>query len=264
MGILNVTPDSFSQDGLWPLIKKNPKKIVALAQRLVNDGADMLDIGGESSRPGSKPISVDEELKRVIPVVKALVKNIKAPISVDTYKPVVAQAALDGGATIINNIMGTHPNKELLKMIKNYQATIILMHIRGTPATMQQHIIYKNLIREIILDLQKSIEICLEIGIKSDRIIIDPGIGFAKTAEQNLKILNHLSELKKLKQPILVGPSRKSFIGKILNKEVHERLIGTIASVCISIIQGAHIVRVHDVAAVKEAVIITEAILNQS
>ena len=262
MGILNVTPDSFSADGLLPVAKKNPTKIIQLAQKLVADGANIIDVGGESTRPGAKKISVDEEIARVIPVVKLLAKKISVPISVDTYKPTVAQQALDAGATIINNIMGVNPNKELLKIVKTYNANIILMHIKGTPKTMQKNIRYKNLIQEIIDDLKKSVEICLEIGIKSDRITIDPGLGFGKTVEHNFEIIRHLSEFKVLRKPILVGPSRKSFIGNFLNKDIDQRLPGTLAAVCASIHNGADIVRVHDVAEVKDVVVIMNKILK--
>ena len=159
--------------------------------------------------------------------------------------------------------MGTPADKELLKMVRNYNAAMILMHIRGKPRTMQKNILYQNLIKEIIRELKNSIEKCLEIGIKSDKIIIDPGIGFGKTPEHNLAIINRLEEFQVLKKPILIGTSRKSFIGRLLNKEADKRIFGTIASVCVSVLNGAHIVRVHDVAAVKDAVLVTDAVLQQ-
>lgn len=159
--------------------------------------------------------------------------------------------------------MGTNPDLSLLRMIKNYNAAIVLMHIRKTPRTMQKNIYYRDVTAEIISSLQKSIEKCLEIGIKSDRIIVDPGIGFGKTVEHNLEILNRLGDFKRLRRPLLVGTSRKSFIGKVLNRNVRHRLIGTAASVCASILKGAHIVRVHDVKAIKETVIMTDAIINE-
>jgi len=257
MGIVNVTPDSFSGDG-----RRTQTAAVRLAKKLIKEGADIIDVGGESSRPGASAISVKEELKRVIPVVKTLAKNT-IPISIDTYKPEVATAALAAGASIVNNIRGTTLNKSLLKIVKKYNAGIILMHMRGTPKTMQKKISYHNLLSDIIGPLRKSIEICLEIGIKSDRIIIDPGIGFGKTAEQNLEIINRLPEFQTLNTPILIGTSRKSFIGKILKQDVHRRLMGTAATVTTGILKGAHIMRVHDVKAIAQTVKVTDAIINQ-
>ena len=261
MGILNLTPDSFSHDGIFVHTKSSHAQALALGKKLILEGADILDIGGESTRPGAQRISAQEEIDRIIPTVKALVKENKAPVSVDTYKPLVAQHALDAGASIINNIKGVSSEKKLLQMVRNYQAAIVLMHIRGTPKTMQRNIFYKNLISEIIGELRKAIENCLEIGIKSDRIIIDPGVGFGKTAEQNLEIIARLEAFKILNQPILIGTSRKSFIGKILKKEVNERLMGTAATVSACIFKGAHMVRVHDVLPIKEIVTMTDAIL---
>ena len=263
MGIVNTTPDSFSQDGCLRKCHATPKAAISLAQKQIRDGADIIDIGGESTRPGARRISAKEEIGRVIPVITSLTKKIKVPISIDTYKPLVAKAALDAGAGIVNNIMGSKPDVNLLKMIKNYNAAVVLMHIRGTPRTMQKNIRYRDLTAEITASLRKSIEKCLEIGIKSDRIIIDPGIGFGKTVEHNLEILNRLGDFKKLRRPLLVGTSRKSFIGKVLNRDVRDRLIGTAASVCASILNGAHIVRVHDVKEIKETVVMTDAIINE-
>lgn len=263
MGIINMTPDSFSNDGCFKNHRRSLKSATSLAYQMVIDGADVLDIGGESSRPGAKPISEEEEIQRVIPLIKNLAKKIKIPLSVDTYKPTVAKRALEAGVSLINNIKGASPDKELLKMISHYKAGIVLMHMRESPQTMQKNIRYQNLIREIMASLKKSIEICLDIGIKSDKILIDPGIGFGKTLEHNLEIINRLREFNILNKPILIGTSRKSFIGKILKKGVEERLLGTAASVCASIIKGAHVVRVHDVRAMKQVTILTDAILNQ-
>jgi len=264
MGIINITPDSFSQDGC--LSSRSSNKTIAattrLAKKLVHEGADILDLGGESTRPGAAKISITEEIGRVIPSLKKLATEVNIPISIDTYKPIVARHALDAGACIVNNIMGSEPDRHLLKMIRDYNAAIVLMHIKGTPRTMQASIHYQQLIPEIIETLLKSVENCLEIGIKSDKIIIDPGIGFGKTVENNLEIINRLGEFTALRQPLLIGTSRKSFIGKILKEDTPDRLIGTITSVCASIIRGAHIVRVHNVKAIKEAVDLTDAILN--
>jgi dihydropteroate synthase len=184
------------------------------------------------------------------------------PISVDTYKEQVAKCALDAGASIINNIMGVKVKKSFLRIVRRYNAAIILMHIRGIPKTMQKNIRYKDLISEILLELKNSIEKCLEIGIKSDKIIIDPGIGFGKTPEHNIQILQRLSEFKILNQPLLIGTSRKSFIGNILKKDVSQRLMGTAASVSVGILKGAHIVRVHDVKEMRQIVTMTDTILN--
>ena len=259
MGVVNMTPDSFSVDGL---LKKKSNRAVSHALKLIKDGADIIDIGGESTRPGAKAISVKEESSRVIPIIKTLSKKTNIPISIDTYKPEVAQSALKAGASIVNNVMGSKITKSMLKVIKENDAAIVLMHIQGTPKTMQERISYRNLVQEITSDLRKSIEKCLEIGIKSDRIIIDPGIGFGKTVEDNLEIIQRLAEFKSLKKPILIGTSRKSFIGKTLKKDVSNRLMGTAASVSASILNGAHIVRLHDVKKMREVVDLTDAIIN--
>ena len=262
IGIINLTPDSFSQDGLLAGKNYTLENTVAMARQFIRDGADILDVGGESTRPGSTRISEKEEIKRIVPAIRVLVKKIKMPISVDTYKPSVAKAALDCGVSIINNIMGTKPDTKLLKIVKEYKAAIVLMHIRGTPQTMQKNIHYRDLIGEIMEELRESMEKCLEIGIKSDRIILDPGIGFGKTVGQNLEIINRLKDFKSLDKPLLIGTSRKSFIGKLINKDVADRLLGTAASVVAAILNGAHIVRVHDVREIKDAVKITDAILH--
>ena len=262
MGIVNLTPDSFSNDGLLNS-DYTAKKAANFAKKLIRQGADIIDLGGESTRPGSKKISEKEEIKRIIPTIKLLAKNISVPISVDSYKTKVIKIALDEGVTIVNNIMGTNPDKSLLRMVRDYNAAIILMHIKGIPENMQKNINYASLIENILKSLQKSIEKCLEIGIKSDRIIIDPGIGFGKTVENNLEIVNRINAFRSLNKPLLIGTSRKSFIGKILDKEVSKRLIGTVSTVCASIIRGAHIVRVHNVAAIKDAVIMTDSIINE-
>lgn len=262
MGIVNITPDSFSNDGCLKSFKNYTDIAVKKSKAMIRNGADLIDIGGESTRPGAKRISQKEEIKRVVPTIDRLVKITKTPISIDSYKSDVVKAALDSGASIVNNIMGVKNNKILLKLIKNYNAAVILMHIKGTPRVMQKNISYKNLIIDIIKSLRKSIENCLEIGIKSDKIIIDPGIGFGKTVKDNFEIINRLDEFNILKKPILIGTSRKSFIGRTLQKDVSNRLYGTIASVCASILNGAHIVRIHDVAEVKDAVDIIDNIVN--
>lgn len=264
MGILNLSPDSFSGDGRLSNGKTDIKKNVEYAQKLIAQGADIIDVGGESTHPGARRISIKEEIDRIIPTIRSLAKKVNVPISVDTYKATVAKYALDAGASIINDIMGTDVEKGILKMVKKYEAAIVLMHIRGTPRTMQQNISYDNLIQEIMRALQKSIEKCLENGIKSDKIIIDPGIGFGKTVEHNLEIINRLSDFSSLNQPLLMGASRKSFIGKVLDKDIEDRLIGTIVTVCASVLNGSHIVRVHDVGKIKESLIMLDTIMNSS
>ena len=256
MGIVNCTPDSFSGDG------KLGDACLRRARKLIREGADIIDIGGESTRPGSSSVSSKEEIRRVMPVIKALARNIKIPISVDTSKLEVARHALDEGAAIVNNIRGTQISPGFLKMVRDYDAAIVIMHMRGLPATMQAHAKYKNVVREVIEELQISIEKCLAIGIKKDRIIVDPGIGFAKTVDHNLMLINHLNRLNVLHCPIMLGTSRKSFIGQILKSDTGKRLMGTAATVTAGAIEGAHIVRVHDVKAIKETLKITDAILN--
>ena len=256
-----MTPDSFSGDGLYR--RGDLRRAFRYAKQLIKDGADMLDVGGESTRPGAKQISVKEETARVIPLIKRLAKETSVPISIDTYKPDVARHALDAGASMVNNIMGTNPDEDLLRMVRDYRSAIVLMHIKGTPRTMQKNIRYGNLMEEIASALGKSLENCLESGINSDRIILDPGIGFGKTLQHNLEIINRLDRLKRLNKPLLVGSSRKSFIGKILKKEVHERLWGTAATVCASILNGAQLVRVHDVAPMKDVALVADAIIRK-
>ncbi len=273
MGILNVTPDSFSGDGLLidlPSTNKisngqglTLKNILRRAKMFIHDGADILDVGGESSRPGAKPVSEKEEIERVIPVIRLLSRKINRPVSVDTHKPAVAELALKSGASIVNTIRGINPDTRLLKAVARHKAAIVLMHMRGNPATMQKKIHYHDLMKEIVRELTISIEKCLETGIKSDRIIIDPGIGFGKTVYHNLEILRRLDILKKLNQPILVGTSRKSFIGNVLNQgDPARRIMGTAATVSAAILNGAHIVRVHDVREMYAVAKITDAILN--
>jgi dihydropteroate synthase len=259
MGIVNITPDSFSKDGcLQP--GHNP---IRQARRMAQEGADIIDLGGESTRPGALPVTVKEELRRVIPVIEQLKTKISVPISIDTYKPAVAKAALAAGAEIVNYIKGAQPDTAMIRIVARYKAAFILMHMPGTPRSMQKLARYDNIVADISADLQKSIEICLENGLKSDKLIIDPGIGFGKTLEHNLQILNKLKEFKTLGCPVLIGTSRKSFIGKILGNEPRERLSGSLATVSAGIINGAHIVRVHDVRQTLEAVRVTDAIINE-
>lgn len=263
MGVLNITPDSFSGDGLY----KGPSyqhAAIRAALKLVREGADILDIGGESTRPGADKVSISEEIKRVVPIIKALRPRIKVPISVDSYKHDVIRAALDAGADMINLIQGTPIHIGIIALARRYKAAIVLMHMRGNPRTMQQKTKYKDLTHDVYGEIQKSVEKCLEQGITKDRIIVDPGIGFSKTAEQNLVLLHDLSVFSRLGCPILVGPSRKSFIGKILGNDIGKRSLGTAAVITLAIANGAHIVRVHDVFAMKQVAVMTDAILTAS
>lgn len=256
MGVLNVTPDSFSDGGLF----FDPSKAIDHGLRMAEEGADLIDIGGESTRPGSKPLDEEEELRRVIPVIESLSKRLNIPISIDTYKSKVAQAAINAGAEMINDISGLHFDPELAKVASKEDVPIVLMHIRGTPETMQKDIHYESLFSEILQYLREGIERAESSGVDPEKIIIDPGIGFGKTLEHNLLLIKNLSEFRILGKPILLGTSRKSFIGKILNAEPQERLEGTIASTIVGILHGAHIVRCHDVAQVKKAIAVADAI----
>lgn len=258
MAIVNVTSDSFSGDGI---LNKNLRKdqIIDLVKNLIADGADIIDVGGESSRPNAKPISKSEEIKRVIPIIKLITKNFNIPVSIDTYKPEVAKAALDNGASIVNSIAGLR-DIALAKIIARYKACVVIMHMRGNPQNMQKNISYVNLIDDIIKYLSDSTEKALSFGIKKEKIIIDPGIGFGKTLEHNLDILSNLKDFKTLGMPILIGTSRKSFIGEILGNKTFDRLYGTLASCVRASQNGAHILRAHDVKAVKEAIKISNKI----
>jgi dihydropteroate synthase len=256
MGVLNVTPDSFSDGGLF----FDKEKAISHALRMVEGGADIIDIGGESTRPGSKPLEIEEELRRVIPVIESLAKEIDVPLSIDTYKSTVAQRAIEAGAEIINDISGLHFDPSLSKVAAKNDTPLILMHIRGTPETMQKGVHYDSLFSEILQCLKESIQRAESTGLDPRQIIIDPGIGFGKTAEDNLLIIKNLYEFRILGKPILLGTSRKSFIGKILNTEVGDRLEGTLSSIAISVLNGAHIIRSHDVLQAKKAIAVADAI----
>ncbi|MBF0619389.1 MAG: dihydropteroate synthase [Candidatus Omnitrophica bacterium] len=261
MGILNMTPDSFSGDGHLTGGKRALARALGAARRMIRDGADIIDVGGESTRPGSCAVSVQEEIARVAPVIRALVKDGAVPVAVDTYKPEVAEAALEAGASIVNVIQGTPVSGAMLKVVRTYDAGIILMHMRGNPSTMQAKTRYRNITQDILQALQKSVEKCLKTGIKKESIVVDPGFGFAKTVGQNLSLLKHLSAFKGLGLPVLAGVSRKSFIGKTLGVEAAQRLQGTAASVTLAIQGGAHIIRVHDVRAMKQVALMSDAVL---
>jgi dihydropteroate synthase len=256
MGVLNVTPDSFSDDGFF----FDKEKAIAHGLRMVEEGADIIDIGGESTRPGSKPLELEEELRRVIPVIESLAKEVDVPISIDTYKSTVAQRAIEAGAEMINDISGLHFDPGLAQVAAKEDAPLVLMHIRGTPETMQKDVHYDSLFSEILQYLKDSIQRAESTGLDPRQIIIDPGIGFGKTVEDNLLIIKNLYEFRILGKPILLGTSRKTFIGKILNTEVGDRLEGTLSSIAIGVLNGAHIIRSHDVLQAKKAIAVADAI----
>ncbi|MFH1578181.1 MAG: dihydropteroate synthase [Candidatus Omnitrophota bacterium] len=259
MGIINLTPDSFSGDGL--LAKgASLEEIIGHAQYLIDQGAEMLDLGGESTRPGAQSLSVKEELKRIIPVIKRLAKRVKVPISIDTYKPLVAQRAVEAGARIINDITGLR-NPRMIKVVAKTKARVIIMHMKGMPRNMQVDPKYKSLLDEIIDYLDAAIKRAEGSGVSKERIIIDPGIGFGKSVGHNLEIIRNLREFKVLGCPVLIGPSRKSFIGKILKLPPQERLNGTLASLVAAVMNGVDIVRVHDIKPAAQAVKIADTII---
>ncbi len=258
MGIINVTPDSFSGDGVV-----DANAAVAKAWRFVEDGADIVDIGGESTRPGSQPVPADEEMRRVLPVIERLrAENFPLPISVDTYKPEVAKSALQAGACIVNDIFGLR-QPGMMELVAELKPVVVIMHMQGTPQTMQINPTYQDCVREIAEFLRQQAEAAMKMGLPKERIVVDPGIGFGKTVEHNLEILRRLREIKALGFPVLIGTSRKSFIGKVLGIEVPtERVWGTAATVAIAIANGADIVRVHDVREMVQVVRMTDAIVR--
>ena len=259
MGILNVTPDSFSDGGLF----YSQQKAVEHGLRMVDEGADLIDIGGESTRPGSATVPVNVELKRVVPVIEGLIGKIKIPVSIDTTKSRVARLAVDAGAEIINDVNALNGDRNMAKTVSESRAALILMHMRGKPANMQKgDLDYDNLMGEITDYLGKSSEKAVKAGVEKESIIFDPGIGFGKTPEDNYKIIRNLSELKAMGMPVMIGTSRKSFIGKTTGDEPSDRMEGTAATVAAAIMNGCHIVRVHDVAAMKKVAAVTDAIVH--
>lgn len=259
MGIVNVTPDSFSDGGQYFA----PEDAVVHARRLIDDGADFIDFGAESTRPGAQSVSAREELERLLPVLKPLRKRCGALVSIDTYKSDVARVCLREGADMINDISGLHFDPKLARVIARAKAACVVMHIKGKPRTMQRKPVYQDLMGDIGAWLADSVSCAAEAGIPQEQVVIDPGIGFGKTVDDNFTILRRLRELKSLGQPILVGPSRKSFIGATLNLPVQERLSGTLAASVLAVANGASILRVHDVRAVRQAVAVAERVLDR-
>jgi len=260
MGILNVTPDSFSDGGKF----FNKQAAIDHAIKMVQDGADIIDVGGESTRPGAIELGVDEEIDRVAPVIEAMRKVVKVPISIDTRKSKVARAAVRAGASIVNDVSGLRFDPEMAGTVAECKAALIIMHSKGTPETMQVSPSYEDVVTEIIASLKVSIGMAEAKGIESDMIIIDPGIGFGKTTEHNLQILNRLDEFQVLSKTVCIGVSRKSFIGKVLNLgNTEDRLAGSLASSVIAIMKGARLIRAHDVKPTAEASRIADKILTE-
>lgn len=251
MGILNVTPDSFSDGGKFNEIEA----AVRQAKKLVEDGADIIDVGGESTRPGAEYVTEEEEIKRVVPIIKAIKKELDVTISIDTYKSKTAEEAIKAGADIINDIWGAKYDKNIAKVAAKYNVPIILMHNREDKT-------YENLMEDVINDLQESIDIALEAGVKKENIILDPGIGFAKTYEENLMVMNKCEVIKAMGYPVLLGTSRKSMIGLTLNLPVNERVEGTLATTVMGIMKGMEFIRVHDVLENKRVAVMTDTILK--
>lgn len=258
MGILNITPDSFSDGGRF----LNYSEALDHAKQMVDEGADIIDVGGESTRPGAQPASLEEEHGRVIPFIEKLALQVEVPISIDTTKAEVAKDALEAGAAIINDISALRFDPQMASLASEQGVPVVLMHMRGTSDTMQHHLVYDSLISEIYSFLKERIEYAESVGIDSQKIIIDPGIGFGKSVpDGNLSIIKNLSSFKDLGKPILVGTSRKAFIGNVLNLGVEEREEGTAATISLAISNGAHIVRVHDVGKMKRVVKMVDAVL---
>jgi dihydropteroate synthase len=252
MGILNVTPDSFSDGGQFQLVEN----AVARALQMEADGADIIDIGGESTRPGAEPVALDEELRRTIPVIRELATKVRIPISIDTTKAEVARQALEAGAEIVNDISGLTFDPDMLEVCRMHDAGICLMHIQGTPQTMQQNPTYGDVVREVTEFLQQQVDRCLMAGILPERMSVDPGIGFGKTAEHNLQLLKSVARLQQdLQRPVLIGHSRKRFLSKILGRSVEERESGTVGVSIALAEQGVDILRIHDVRSVRDAIV---------
>ncbi len=257
MGIVNVTPDSFSDGGKF----FSPAKAVAHALELVAQGAEILDIGGESTRPGAEPVSEAEELRRVIPVIEKLAAKLKIPLSIDTMKPAVARAALEAGASIVNDVAANRKDDTMWKVVAEFRAGYVCMHAQGRPRTMQKNPAYMNVVREVGEFFRERLEKLNACGVSSDQVVFDPGIGFGKTLEHNLQLLANLRRFTKLKRPLLLGVSRKSFIGKLLGATLNERLPASLACATLAVADGVQIIRAHDVAETVQAVRLAEALL---
>ncbi len=257
MGILNLTPDSFYDGGRY----NEKKKALIRVEKMISDGADLIDIGGESTRPRATKVSTEEELRRVIPIIGKIKELFEIPISVDTYKAQIAQEAIEAGADMINDIGGLKFDSKMKQVVAKYKVSLVLMHMKGTPGDMQNSPQYDSLLGEIVSYLCESILTAKEAGIDEEKIVVDPGIGFGKSTHHNLEIINKLSELKNLGRPILIGVSRKSFIGNVLDLPLQERLEGSLAATCLAVANGARIVRTHDVKETRRTISLTQAII---
>ena len=257
MGVINATPDSFSDGGKF----LDPARASDRALEMVEQGAELIDIGGESSRPGSHPVSERVELRRVMPVLERLCGLIKVPISIDTTKPAVARAALAAGASIVNDIGANRDETTMWRLVAESGAAYVCMHMQGTPRTMQRRPVYKDVLAEVGSFFAERIRRLDDCGIRRDQLILDPGIGFGKSFEHNLQLLAGCRKFKRLKRPLLVGVSRKSFIGQVPGAKAGSRLAGSLAGACLAVAEGAHIIRAHDVLETVQALRVTEAIL---
>jgi len=259
MGIVNVTPDSFSDGGRF----LDTSRAVEHALFMIEQGAEILDIGGESTRPGAEPVAETEELERVIPVIKQLAQRVSVPISIDTVKPGVARAALDAGASIVNDIAANRTDPALWQIVAEAGAGYICMHMQGTPQTMQNAPHYEDVVREVGGFFRQKLQELASHGIPPEQVVLDPGIGFGKALEHNLQLLANLGSLMELTRPLMLGVSRKSFIGKVVEADASRRLPGSLACACLGVQAGANIIRTHDVPETVQAVRVAEAILNQ-
>jgi len=255
MGIVNVTPDSFSDGGRF----FDPEDAVREGMAMVEAGADLVDVGGESTRPGSEPVSIEEELRRILPVVKRMAAEVDVPVSIDTRRAEVARAALDAGAAVVNDVTaGRDP--EMFEMVGEADAGMVLMHMLGDPKTMQDEPRYDDVVREVRDFLAERVAAAESAGIEREHLCVDPGLGFGKTLQHNLLLMRHIGALAEIGRPVLVGPSRKSFVGRITGAELDERLEGTAGAVAWLVANGAHVVRVHDVAAMVRVVRMVDSI----
>ena len=259
MGIVNVTPDSFSDGGQF----LDPRAAVAHALQLVEQGAEILDVGGESTRPGASPVAEEDELRRVMPVIEQLAGRVSVPLSIDTVKPGVARAALAAGASIVNDVAANRDDDAMWRIVAEARAGYVCMHIKGTPQTMQDNPVYADVVREVGEFFVERLKRLSDCGVSREQIILDPGIGFGKTLEHNLQLLGAVRSFTALGCPLLLGVSRKSFIGKLLGAGVGARLPGALACACQAVAAGAHIIRAHDVAETVQAIRMTEAILSK-
>jgi dihydropteroate synthase len=260
MAVLNVTPDSFSDGGSFAVADA----AVEHGLRLAAEGADLIDVGGESTRPGAQPVPADEELRRALPVIRELVRRAKVPISIDTTKAEVARAAMEAGAEVVNDVSGLRRDPEMGTAVARGGAALCLMHSRGEPRDMQQHAAYADLLGEMQDELLEGLRRAREAGVPEERIALDPGLGFAKTAEHNLLLMRRLRELTQLGRPLLAGASRKSFLGRLSGKIAPERLTGSVAAAAVLALNGASILRVHDVAATREALAVVDAVRSSA